>query len=182
MFIGSPELHWDNFYFTLLFKIIILTLKIIVNFIVVLLQILFVMGFRPADAVPVHHREIFSSGLAGRAQSSGRMSMDLNLTNVSFVFRCLIWGQVDWRKRQETFSHDLFTLLVPDDVTGDLNRQNKCRAVFVGQAYEINKEKNHRRLLINEWRKKIQHPRRAVARPWRERRLPRAPDFRERKK
>jgi hypothetical protein len=44
-------------------------------FIVVLTAILFVMGFRPADAVPVRHREIFPSGLAERAQSSSRMSM-----------------------------------------------------------------------------------------------------------
>jgi len=41
----------------------------------VLMQILFVMGFRPTDAVPVRHRKIFLSGLAERAQSSSRMSM-----------------------------------------------------------------------------------------------------------
>ncbi len=41
------------------------------------MQILFVMGFRPADGVPVRHREIFPSGLAERAQSSSRMSMDM---------------------------------------------------------------------------------------------------------
>ncbi len=75
MFVGSPEIHCDSFYFTLLFKFIILTLKIIVTFIVVLLLILFVMGFRPADGVPVRHRKIFPSGLAERAQSSSRMSM-----------------------------------------------------------------------------------------------------------
>jgi len=42
---------------------------------IVLMEILFVMGFRPADAVPVRHRKNFLSGLAERAQSSSRMSM-----------------------------------------------------------------------------------------------------------
>jgi len=41
----------------------------------VLMQILFVMGFRPDDAVPVHVDKNFLSGLAERAQSSSRMSM-----------------------------------------------------------------------------------------------------------
>ncbi len=53
----------------------LLILKKIVTSIVVLMQILFVMGFRPADGMPVRHRKIFLSGLAERAQSSSRMSM-----------------------------------------------------------------------------------------------------------
>ena len=35
------------------------------------------MGFRLANAVPVHRRKIFPSGLPERARSSSRMSMDV---------------------------------------------------------------------------------------------------------
>jgi hypothetical protein len=44
------------------------------------------MGFRPADAVPVRHREIFPSGLPERARSSSRMSMGTTIKfGVSFL-------------------------------------------------------------------------------------------------
>ena len=42
---------------------------------VVFMQILFVMGFRSTNAVPVRHDKIFHSGLPERARSSSRMSM-----------------------------------------------------------------------------------------------------------
>ena len=52
---------------------------------IVFMQILFVMGFRSGNAVPVRHDKIFHSGLPERARSSCRMSMEFTNSNCYLV-------------------------------------------------------------------------------------------------